>query len=234
MLVWMPSSRPASSTNGLNAEPGLALAARGDVELALGVVRPGHHRPHLAGARLDGDQRRRRAPCPSASRRATSPPVSCSREVERRVDLEAAGEGALAVLALELLDDVVDEVGLDAVATCAAPAGGPSAGAGAPSPPAPPRATGSPGRPSRRSPGCAARARPPGARPGRTARGPWGSPRAAPPPRPRGCWRPSRSSSGPPSRRRSCRARSRSCSGTRRGSSPCSSASPAGRRGPPP
>ena len=53
-----PASSAAANTNGLKAEPGLALGVGGAVERALGEVAAADQGAHVAGRRFDGDERR--------------------------------------------------------------------------------------------------------------------------------------------------------------------------------
>ena len=120
MSGWMPFSSAAASTNGLNAEPGwrwpsVAMLNSTRPSWRAAVLRPADHRLHLAVARLDRDQRARdrRAGLADAAEVARDRLLGLRLlgQVDRRVHLQAAGERRLlAVLALELLDDVVDEV----------------------------------------------------------------------------------------------------------------------------
>ena len=110
--VESPSRSAAASTNGLNDEPGLALALDGEVELALAEVRrrrPSRARGRCAARRRRAQPRARRSVshfaialrASSWSRRSI---VVCTFSPPPNTDLRP-------VLVDELLLDVVDEVG---------------------------------------------------------------------------------------------------------------------------
>ena len=102
----------------LEHRSGLPARVDGAVELRLVVGAAPDHREDLAGARIDGDERRLRL-LPLALGEQfvdANQPVAhgvlreaLQVQVERRVDVDGAGDRA--VLVLQLLADVVDEVG---------------------------------------------------------------------------------------------------------------------------
>ena len=97
---------------GLERRPGLTLALRREVELALVVVLAAHHREHGAGARVERDERRGRARRGGKRRRDRVPRHLLQVHVEGRRHLQAAAEGLPRAEALhELVLHVVREVG---------------------------------------------------------------------------------------------------------------------------
>ena len=98
---------------GLEGRAGLAMALGGEVELAGGVVGAGDHRPDVAVAGVDRDQRRGRVGRVGQGRaqRLEADPLQVG--IDRRLDLEpAAANGVDPVLVDQLVLDVVEEVGL--------------------------------------------------------------------------------------------------------------------------
>ena len=94
----------------LERRSGPAVALGGEVELRDAVVAGGGHRLDVAVLGIDRDDRRRRADRPEVplDRRAG---LLLLVEVDRRIDLHAAhADGARAVLAEQLVLDVVEEV----------------------------------------------------------------------------------------------------------------------------
>ena len=97
--------------DGLERRPGLSLRLRGEVELALSEVPSAEHRLHLARARVDRNERGRRAvgvPEHVLDGRAR---LQLEAEVDRGCDLEPTAEHlARPVAGDELVRDVVHEV----------------------------------------------------------------------------------------------------------------------------